>query len=80
MIEPGEIVHCNLTFLTRSNKKIEVKDTVLGRPYEGEFQTTYKMESNDDSRSLIRYKIDEDVELIKVEVIKSLGFKKMYQK
>ena len=79
MIEPGEIVHCNLTFLTKSKKTIEVKGAAFGRPYEGEFKTTYRMDSNDDYRLLIRYKIDQDVELIKVDVIKSLGFKKRYQ-
>jgi len=79
MIEPGEIVHCNLTFKTKNNKTIEVKGAVFGRPYEGEFQTLYSMESNDDYRLLIRYKIAEDVELIKVDVIKSLGFKKRYR-
>ena len=75
MIKSGEIVHCNLTFITKNKKIIEVKDTVFGRPYNGEFQTHYRIESNEDARLLIRYKIDEDVELLKVEVIKSLGFK-----
>ena len=79
MIEPGEIVHCNLTFVTKNKKTIEIKDAVFGRPYEGEFQTGYSMESNDDSRLLMRYKITEDVILVKLEVIKSLGYKNKNQ-
>lgn len=75
MIEPGEIVHCNLTFITKKKNVIEVKNAVLGRPYEGKFQTVYSISSTEDAGFLIRHKIDEDVELVKVDVIKSLGFK-----
>lgn len=75
MIKPGEIVHCNLTFVNKRKESIIIKDVVFGRPYAGKFQTIYKVDSTEDAGLLIRYKIDEDVELISVEVLKSLGFK-----
>lgn len=75
MIKPGEIVHCNLTFVTKKKNTIIIKDTVFGRPYEGELQKIYNMNSSDDAMFLRRHKITEDVELTKIDVIKSLGFK-----
>lgn len=75
MIKPGEIVHCNLTFVNKRKESIIIKDVVFGRPYAGKFQTIYKIDSTEDAGLLIRYKIEEDVELISVDVIKSLGFK-----
>lgn len=75
MIKPGEIVHCNLTFVNKKKNIIFVNDAILGRPYEGEFKTKYSMSSSEDERDLMRFKIYEDVELTKVDVIKSLGFK-----
>lgn len=76
MIKPGEIVHCNLVFLNKKKESIIRRDVVFGRPYAGKFQTIYKIDSTtEDAGLLIRYKIDEDVELISVEVLKSLGFK-----
>lgn len=75
MITPGEIVRCNLTFKNAKKETIVCNDVVFGRPYEGEFQTKYLIDASSDSWILKRYKITEDVELIKVDVIKSLGFK-----
>lgn len=75
MIKPGEIVHCNLTFITKKKNVIIVNDAVFSRPYAGEFKTKYSVDVAQDAMDLIRYKIDEDVELVKVDVIKSLGFK-----
>lgn len=75
MIQPGEIVHANLTFVGAKRKTVTCKEVIFSRPYEGEFQTKYKMSNREDESFLKKYGIVEDMELTKVEVIKSLGFK-----
>ena len=78
MIKEGEIVHANLTFKISKNRIVVAKEIVFARPYKGKFQTIYKMDVRDDYFLLKKCGIKEEAELIKVDVIKSLGFSVKY--
>jgi len=74
MIEPGEIVHCNITLLTAKKKVVVVNEIVFAREYEGEMKTKYTM-VEDGGYIKNRFGLDEDVTITKIDVIKSMGYK-----
>lgn len=75
-IKPGEIVYCNLHFKTKVGTKeqvVIVEKQVFGREYVGEIQTEYKLPKDD--RFLNKMKLKSDSTLVKIDIIKSLGYK-----
>lgn len=66
MLEPGEIVFCNLTL--QHGKKEIVLNKVVYKETDGYYRPMLK---NDD---LVKHKVKEPLKVLKVDVIVSLGF------
>lgn len=74
MIERGQIVLCNLTLQDNKGKKIELKKVLFSFPYDRD--RMYLHYSDFEDRRLIhKAKKKEDLRVLKIEVLKELGYK-----
>lgn len=74
-IEPGEIVHCNMYFKSKDGNFVAEK-RVFSRDYDKPVKTEFTLEK--DSHFLKSVGAKNNITLVKVDVIKSLGFKVRY--
>jgi hypothetical protein len=74
MIEPGEIVFCNLTCKTDKGKALTVKRIVFSCGYNG-LSKKLLYAVSEDQYLINKFGLKEDIEIVAIEVISSLGYR-----
>jgi len=74
-IKPGEIVYCILTYKTKKGKSKTSKKIVYSRSYKNESKKELFFNLKDDRIFIKRIGEKEDLTILDINIIESLGFK-----
>ena len=73
-MKKGEIVFCNLKLKRKNGLFITLKRCIFSKPYEGK-REKLNWGSANDRRLISQTNLKEDLKIIEIEILKSLGFR-----